>query len=90
MQKRRLSQVGVEAVERLNLPPETDVISTVGAGDSAIAGFVAAFTEGKSKEECLCSAVAYGTAACLTPGTTPPRTDDIRRVLAEVSTRKLK
>lgn len=77
---------GVFAAE----PPETDVISTVGAGDSAIAGFVAAFTEGKSKEECLCSAVAYGTAACLTPGTTPPRTDDIRRVLAEVSTRKLK
>lgn len=25
MQKRRLSQVGVEAVERLNLPPETAV-----------------------------------------------------------------
>ncbi len=71
-------------------PPETDVISTVGAGDSAIAGFIAAFTEGKSKEECLRSAVAYGTAACLTPGTNSPRPEDIKMVLAGVSSKKLK
>lgn len=71
-------------------PPKTDAVSTVGAGDSAIAGFIAAFSEGKSKEECLKYAVAYGTAACLTPGTNPPLPEDIKKVLAEVKTEKLK
>ncbi len=71
-------------------PPKIDPVSTVGAGDSAIAGFIAAFSDGKSKEECLKYAVAYGTAACLTSGTNPPLSEDIEKVLAEVKTEKLK
>ena len=71
-------------------PPKIDPVSTVGAGDSAIAGFIAAFSDGKSKEECLKYAVAYGTAACLTSGTNPPLSEDIKKVLAEVKTEKLK
>lgn len=52
-------------------------ISTIGAGDSSIAGFIAAMMEGKSAAECLEYAVAFGSAACLTSGTKPPRRDDI-------------
>ena len=39
-------------------------ISTVGAGDSAIAGFLTAAVKGESSEGRLAWAVAFGTAAC--------------------------
>jgi len=64
--------------------PEIQPVSTIGAGDSSIAGFLAAATAGKSAAECLKTAVAYGTAACLTPGTLPPAAEDIRKILEQV------
>ncbi|MBE6569855.1 MAG: 1-phosphofructokinase family hexose kinase [Ruminococcaceae bacterium] len=51
--------------------------STIGAGDSTIAGFIAAET---SPAESLRRAVAYGTAACLREGTNPPLPADIERI----------
>ena len=57
-------------------------ISTVGAGDSAIAGFITATFRGLSKEEALRYAVCYGSAACLTEGSAPPRAQDIRNLLS--------
>jgi len=54
------------------LPPEIQAVSTVGAGDSSIAGFIAAAMEGLPPEECLRRAVSFGTAACLTEGSQPP------------------
>ena len=71
---------GVFAVKAPKIQP----ISTIGAGDSAIAGFLAAAVEGKSAPVCLKTAVAYGTAACLTEGTLPPRRDDIRNIFAQL------
>lgn len=65
-------------------PPVIDAISTIGAGDSSIAGFLAAAKQGKCAEECLRTAVAFGTAACLTEGTLPPRKEDIDRILEQV------
>ena len=65
-------------------PPEVDVRSTIGAGDSAIAGFIAAAMEGKDKECCLRTAVAFGTAACLTAGSMPPEKEEIDRILDQV------
>ena len=65
-------------------PPCVEVRSTVGAGDSAIAGFIAAIAEGKSAPDALRNAVAYGTAACLTEGTQPPRGEDIAWILDKV------
>ena len=70
-------------------PPKTDAISTVGAGDSAIAGFLAAYCDGKKICDCLKNAVAYGSAACLTEGTKPPRKDDIERFLRNIDASKL-
>ena len=65
-------------------PPEVDARSTIGAGDSAIAGFIAAAMEGKDKECCLRTAVAFGTAACLTAGSMPPEKEEIDRILDQV------
>lgn len=65
-------------------PPKVQAISTVGAGDSMIAGFLAASSCGDSLEKCLKQAVAYGTAACLTEGTLPPRPADVERIYNQV------
>ena len=64
--------------------PKIDAISTIGAGDSSIAGFITAFSRNASKADCLREAVAYGTAACLTEGTNPPRPDDIKEIHEKV------
>jgi len=62
--------------------PKIDVVSTIGAGDSMIAGFIAAMDG--TAEERLGRATAYGSAACLTEGTNPPAKDDVARLFAEV------
>ena len=64
--------------------PKIRPVSTIGAGDSSIAGVLAAAAEGKSAADCLKTAVAYGTAACLTAGTLPPRREDIHSILSRL------
>lgn len=70
--------------------PAVQVLSTVGAGDSMIAGFLAAEAEHARAEERLRTAVAYGSAACMTQGTRPPRPSDIVRLLSDVQVTCLK
>ncbi len=60
--------------------PHIDVRSTIGAGDSSIAGFIAAHIEGKGALRCLKLAVAFGSAACLSSGTKPPQKKDIKKL----------
>lgn len=55
--------------------PPIAVRSTVGAGDSTLAGFLAAGGEGP---DALRQAVAYGAAACRLPGSGTPGPADIR------------
>ncbi len=62
------------------VPPRIKPISTIGAGDSSIAGFLAAFASGETCAECLKTAVAYGTAACLNEGTKPPMLQEISAI----------
>lgn len=64
--------------------PKISVRSTIGAGDSSIAGFLAAYIEGKGSAECLKTAIAYGSAACMTEGTKPPRKEDIKNLLLKI------
>lgn len=53
-------------------PPPVSVRSTVGAGDSSLAGYLLERTAGGTPADCLRRAVAYGTAAAGLPGTTLP------------------
>lgn len=46
--------------------------STVGAGDSALAGYLLAQTSGAAPADCLRQAVAHGAAAASLPGSTVP------------------
>lgn len=66
--------------------PAIEVKSTIGAGDSTIAGFLAAYMKGECSkpEELLRTAAAFGTAACLREGTLPPLGDDIAEVCQKI------
>lgn len=64
--------------------PDVTPISTIGAGDSMIAGFIGAYSKGMSMDECLKNAAAYGTAACLTQGTNPPKPDEIKKLIDKI------
>ena len=70
-------------------PPKIDAVSTIGAGDSSIAGFLAAQSRGSSSEEKLRNAVAFGTAACLTSGTKPPLPEDVNEIIKQIKCKKL-
>lgn len=65
-------------------PPKIKALSTIGAGDSSIAGFIAAAAEGKGYAEMLRTAVSYGSAACMSAGTRPPMPNDVKSVYAQV------
>ena len=60
--------------------PEITAVSTIGAGDSMIAGFVAATAQGLDKKEALAQAVAFGSAACLQQGTRAPDPKDVAEI----------
>lgn len=66
--------------------PAIQAVSTVGAGDSSIAGFLGC---GNTPEERLRYAVAYGSAACLREGTNPPLANDIREIFEKASIQKI-
>jgi 1-phosphofructokinase len=59
------------------LPPPTTVVSTVGAGDSSLFGYLLAELRGLSPADRLALAVAYGSAAAGLPGTTIPTPDHV-------------
>ena len=68
---------------RVSVPKITPV-STIGAGDSLIAGFLAGIYERRSIKDVLRLAAAFGTAACLTEGTNPPSKEVILRLEKEI------
>ncbi len=61
--------------------PEVKVMSSVGAGDSTIAGFLTAKMTRQGGREALATALAYGTAACMEEGSLPPRRENIEKLI---------
>jgi 1-phosphofructokinase len=66
-------------------PPPTTVVSTVGAGDSSLFGYLLGDVTGRIPEERLALAVAYGSAAAGLPGTTIPHPRQVRMELVHVT-----
>ena len=66
------------------VPPAIEALSTIGAGDSTIAGFIAAYTEGADAKECLRRAISFGSAACMLEGTTPPTKANVAEIYKDV------
>jgi 1-phosphofructokinase len=71
----------------LATPPPTTVVSTVGAGDCSLFGYLLGDLRGLPAPDRLALAVAYGSAAAGLPGTTIPRPRDVQ--LERVSVKPL-
>jgi 1-phosphofructokinase len=67
------------------VPPPTTVVSTVGAGDSSLFGYLLGDVTGRDPDQRLALAVAYGSAAAGLPGTTIPRPPQVRPDLVTVA-----
>ncbi len=65
-------------------PPSTTVVSTVGAGDSSLFGYLLGDLRGADPGDRLRLAVAYGSAAAGLPGTTIPTPDHVQPELVDV------
>jgi 6-phosphofructokinase 2 len=70
--------------ERLTAPA-VQVRSSVGAGDSMVAGIVLSLARGRSLAEAVRVGVAAGAAACLNPGTALCRLEDVERLHPRVT-----
>jgi 6-phosphofructokinase 2 len=70
-------------------PPNVQVQSTVGAGDSTVAALVLKLSQGGTLEEASRLAIAAGSAATLTPGTELCHKEDVERLLPQVKVEKL-
>ncbi len=62
------------------VPPFVETKSTVGAGDSMVAGIIFSLSEGESIETAVQMGVACGTAATMNTGTELCRPEDVRRL----------
>ncbi len=66
-------------------PPPTTVVSTVGAGDSSLFGYLLGDVTGRLPDQRLALAVAYGSAAAGLPGTTIPHPHQVQPELVRVT-----
>ncbi|GAB3767796.1 1-phosphofructokinase [Nocardioides ginsengisegetis] len=65
-------------------PPPTNVVSTVGAGDSSLFGYLLGDIQRRTPDQRLALAVAYGSAAAGLPGTTIPHPHQVKPELVTV------
>jgi 6-phosphofructokinase 2 len=66
-------------------PPKVNTISTVGAGDSMLAGIVHKLSIGEDLPNAVKFGVSCGTAATLNPGTELCHLADVDNILQQVS-----
>ena len=64
--------------------PKIKAVSTIGAGDSLIAGFMAATQAHRPPHEVLTFAVCCGSAACLTEGSKPPKAETVNALMTQL------
>lgn len=69
--------------------PAVKVQSTIGCGDTFLAGFLSFFSRREPLEKCLCFAVACGTAKATRKGTCMPGREDVIGILRGVRVRKM-
>jgi 1-phosphofructokinase len=79
---------GIELYNRNNKfiakPPQIIPLSTVGAGDSAVAGFIYGLMKNLDIKETLKYAVSFGTANCMSAGGNPPSKFDVKELFEKI------
>lgn len=78
-----------EKEQYLASPPNVEVKNTIGAGDSAVGGFIFGLAQAKSPKDALIYAVAAGTATTLRPGTALCEKDDFLRLVPQIKLQKV-
>ena len=78
-----------EHEQYLAVPPKVKVENTIGAGDSAVAGFVYGLDKGKKPKDALVFAVAAGTATTLRPGTALCQKDDFLKLIPKIAVKAI-
>ena len=73
----------------LATPPRLQPVSTVGCGDSLVAGMAVSFLRGESLADALRMGSACGAANALVPGAGQARLEDINRILPQVKIEQL-
>ncbi len=66
------------------VPPAVEVVNTIGAGDSSVAGFICGLASGKDLKESLIRATAAGTATTLRQGTALATKEDVEMIVPAV------
>lgn len=75
----------VDGTEAEFRSPPVDVLSSVGAGDSMVAGILLGLLDGRSLADAVRLGVAAGTATCMQHGTEVCVPDDVERLDAELA-----
>ena len=78
-----------KTIEKKITPPPVQRKSTVGAGDSMVAGIVLSLSKGKDIETAVEYGVACGTAATLSPGTGLCQPENVNRLFELITSKRL-
>lgn len=70
---------------KADVPVLSEIKSTIGAGDAALAGFIIAHDYKYDLKRSIRFAAAFGTASCLVEGTNPPRRISVAMINNQVS-----
>ncbi len=70
---------------KADVPELSEIRSTIGAGDAALAGFIIAHDYKYDIKRSVRFAAAFGTASCLVEGTNPPRRISVAMINNQVS-----
>ncbi len=71
------------------IPPKMNVVSTVGAGDSLVAGIVYGLSQGWSPDQCLVQATAIAALAVTQIGVGIPHRNELEKIRSQVQLMKL-
>jgi 6-phosphofructokinase 2 len=80
--------VGANEVYRA-IPPEVEIVNTIGAGDSSVAGYVFGLVSGFEPQKALACAVAAGAATVMRPGTALCTKGDFEEMLERTSVERI-
>jgi 6-phosphofructokinase 2 len=71
------------------IPPEVDIVNTIGAGDSSIAGYVYGLVNGFEPQKALACAVAAGAATVMRAGTALCTREDFAKLLERTTVKRI-